>query len=158
MFKIGNGYDVHKLVEGRRLILCGVEIPHIVGLLGHSDADVAAHALSDALLGSVALGDIGKIFPDNDPAYKDADSMKLLAHVAALVRECGYMPVNADITIMAERPKLAPYIVQMRENIAAACGVGVDAVSVKATTTEGLGFVGREEGIAASAVVLVTSI
>lgn len=153
--RIGHGYDVHKLVENRRLILGGVEIPFEKGLLGHSDADVLLHAISDALLGAVAFGDIGGMFPDNDPAYKDADSLKLLEQVVARLKENGYTVGNIDATVLAQRPKLAPFIPAMRENIAAACGVAVDAVSVKATTEEGLGFTGTGEGIAAHAVCII---
>lgn len=153
--RIGHGYDVHKLVENRRLILGGVEIPFEKGLLGHSDADVLLHAISDALLGAAAFGDIGGMFPDNDPAYKDADSLKLLEQVVARLKENGYTVGNIDATVLAQRPKLAPFIPAMRENIAAACGVAVDAVSVKATTEEGLGFTGTGEGIAAHAVCII---
>lgn len=153
--RIGNGFDVHRLVEGRELWLCGVRVPYEKGLLGHSDADVAIHALCDALLGSLALGDIGKHFPDNDPAYKGADSKLLLAAVMKMVCERGYKLGNADITIMAERPKLRPYIDEMRACLAAICKVDVEDISVKATTTEGLGFTGRREGIAAQAAVLI---
>lgn len=153
--RIGQGYDVHRLVEGRDLWLCGVKIPHGLGLLGHSDADVAIHALCDALLGALALRDIGYHFPDTDPWYKGIDSRLLLSEVMRLVRERGYGLGNADITIMAERPKLKPHIEEMRESLAEVMGVEKDNVSVKATTTEGLGFTGREEGIAAQAVVLL---
>lgn len=149
--RTGNGYDVHALVQGRLLTLCGVTIEHDRGLLGHSDADVAIHALCDALLGAMALGDIGKHFPDNDPRYAGIDSRKLLRQVVALVREHGYRPYNVDITIMAQAPKMSPHIPAMRDNMAADLGISVDAVSVKATTTERLGFVGREEGIASLA-------
>lgn len=151
--RIGQGYDVHRLVEGRRLVLCGVEIPYEKGLLGHSDADVAVHALMDAVLGALALGDIGKLFPDTDPAYEGADSMALLAEVIRLMRESGYTLGNLDITIVAERPKLARHIPAMRESLAAAFECNVDRISVKATTEEGLGLAG--EGIAAKAVVLL---
>lgn len=154
--RIGSGYDVHRLVEGRRCIVCGVDIPHSRGLLGHSDADVALHALSDALLGAVALGDIGKHFPDTDPQWEGADSRRLLRAVVAKVVAAGYRPGNVDITIVAQEPKMAPYIGQMRLNVAADLAVDVDRVSVKATTTERLGFTGRGEGIAAYATVLVT--
>ncbi len=154
MLRIGNGYDVHKLAEGRRLVLCGVEIPHDKGLLGHSDADVAAHALMDALLGALALGDIGMMFPDNAPEYKDADSMMLLMDVISLVTAKGYTLLNLDITIIAEKPKLAPYIAFMRENLALAFSCEIDRISVKATTEEGLGLAG--EGIGAYASVLLT--
>lgn len=154
-FRIGHGYDVHKLVEGRKLILGGVEIPHTKGLLGHSDADVLTHALMDALLGAAALGDIGHLFPDNDPAYAGADSLKLLEAVMDHIRAAGYTVSNVDCTVLAQAPKLKPYIAQMRERLAAAMGVAVDQVSVKATTEEGLGFTGAKEGIAAHAVALL---
>lgn len=153
--RVGNGFDVHRLVEGRRCILCGVDIPHTLGLLGHSDADVALHALSDALLGAVALGDIGAHFPDTDERWRGADSRALLRAVVALVAEKGFSPVNADITIMAQAPKMRPHIDAMRANVAADLGIDIDCVSVKATTTERLGFTGREEGIAAIATVLL---
>lgn len=153
--RIGNGFDVHRLVEGRKLIICGVEIPHSTGLLGHSDADVALHALSDAVLGAAAMGDIGRHFPDTDSRYSGADSRVLLRHVMALVADAGYKIGNADITIMAQKPKMAPYIEQMRRNVAADLLIEADRVSVKATTTEKLGFTGREEGIAAMATVLI---
>lgn len=156
-FRIGQGFDVHRLVEGRDLVLCGVKIPHTLGLLGHSDADVALHALSDALLGAVGCRDIGYHFPDTDPAYKGADSMRLLEAVAAIVAGRGYAIGNVDITIMAQAPKLSPYIEEMRARVAPALGVDADRVSVKATTTEHLGFTGRGEGIAAMAVALVFS-
>ena len=151
--RIGQGYDVHRLVKGRALVLCGVEIPGDMGLLGHSDADVAVHALMDAILGALALGDIGKLFPDTDPAYEGADSMKLLNEVIRLMREQGYDLGNLDITIVAERPKLAKHITAMREILAAAFGCDIGKVSVKATTEEGLGLAG--EGIGAKAVVLL---
>ena len=154
-FRIGHGYDVHKLVEGRKLILGGVEIPHTLGLLGHSDADVLTHALMDALLGAAALGDIGHLFPDNDPAYAGADSLKLLTAVMERIRAAGYAVSNVDCTVLAQAPKLAPHILTMRERIAAAMGVTVDQVSVKATTEEGLGFTGAKQGIAAHAVALL---
>ncbi len=153
MFRIGTGYDVHKLVPGRRLVLCGVEITSEVGLLGHSDADVAVHALMDAILGALALGDIGKLFPDSDPQYKGADSMKLLAEVITRMQSHGYRLGNLDITIIAERPKLAKYIAPMRESLAAAFGCDISRVSVKATTEEGLGLAG--EGIGAQAAVIL---
>ena len=153
--RIGYGYDVHRLVEGRNLILAGVEVPFEKGLLGHSDADVIAHAVADALLGAAALGDIGHLFPDTDPHYAGADSLKLLAEVCRLLREKGFSIGNIDATLLAQRPKIAPHIVQMRENLAAACGIPVGQVSVKATTEERLGFTGREEGMAASAVCLL---
>lgn len=153
--RIGNGFDVHRLVEGRRCIICGVDIPSERGLLGHSDADVALHALTDALLGAVALGDIGRHFPDTDPQWKGADSRRLLRAVVEMVRQRGYAAVNVDITIMAQAPKMAPHIEAMRANVAADLGVDIDCVSVKATTTERLGFTGRGEGIAAQAVALI---
>lgn len=155
MFRIGQGYDVHRLVEGRDLWLCGVRIPHSLGLLGHSDADVAIHALCDALLGALALGDIGKHFPDSEPEYKGIDSRILLRHVMELVRTNGYDVGNVDVTVMAQKPKLAPYIQEMRRTLADTMNVAVEQVSVKATTTERLGFEGREEGISASAVCLL---
>lgn len=154
-FRIGHGYDVHKLVPERPLILGGVMIPHSHGLLGHSDADVLVHAIMDALLGAAALGDIGKLFPDTDPAYCGADSLKLAERVAAAVRDAGYEIGNLDATVLAQAPKLAPHIPAMRQRIAAALGVPDDAVSVKATTEEGLGFTGERLGIAAHAVALI---
>jgi len=150
--RVGMGFDVHRLVEGRKLILGGVDIPHSKGLLGHSDADAAAHAIADALLGAAAMGDIGRHFPDNDARFKDASSMGLLADVARMLAREGYAIVNVDCSIAAEAPKLAPHYPAMRKNIAAAIGVDEGAVSVKATTTEGLGYTGRGEGIAAWAV------
>lgn len=153
--RIGHGYDVHKLVEGRKLILGGVDIPFEKGLLGHSDADVLLHAVADALLGAAALGDIGGMFPDNDPKYKGADSLILLRKTAQRVRAEGYTVVNIDATVLAQAPKLKPYIQTMRANIAEACGMQLDEVSVKATTEEGLGFTGSGEGIAAHAVCLL---
>ena len=153
--RIGIGYDVHRLTEGRPLILGGVTIPHERGLAGHSDADVLVHAVIDALLGAAALGDIGRHFPDTDPEWKGADSMKLLAHVAALVREAGYRVGNVDATVVLQRPKLRPHVEAMRANIAGVLGVGIGQVSVKATTGEAMGFVGREEGAAAHAVCLL---
>jgi 2-C-methyl-D-erythritol 2,4-cyclodiphosphate synthase len=155
MMRIGLGYDVHAFAENRRLILGGVEIAHERGLLGHSDADVLTHALADAVLGALREGDIGKLFPDTDPAFRDADSIELLAQVGALVRERGWTVVDADCVIVAERPKLSPYRDAMCANLARALGVAADSVGVKATTTERLGFEGREEGIAAHAVVLI---
>ncbi len=155
MYRIGNGYDVHKLVEGRKLILGGVEVPHTMGLLGHSDADVLVHAIMDAMLGALALGDIGQHFPDTDPEYSGADSMKLLAHVVELIENKGYRVCNLDSQIVAQRPKLKPYIESMRINIAKAVGVELDRVSVKATTEEKLGFTGNEDGMKAYAVVLL---
>lgn len=153
--RVGNGFDVHRLVEGRRCIICGVDIPHTLGLLGHSDADVALHALADALLGAAALGDIGMHFPDTDPAWKGADSRVLLRAVVELIARKGYRTVNADITIIAQAPKMRPYINAMRANVGADLGIDIDRVCVKATTTEGLGFTGRGEGIAAQASVLI---
>jgi 2-C-methyl-D-erythritol 2,4-cyclodiphosphate synthase len=153
--RIGHGYDVHRFADGRELILGGVEIPYHKGLLGHSDADVLLHAVMDALLGAAALGDIGKHFPDNDPKYKDADSLKLLWEVVGKLKAEGYKVVNIDSTVCAQEPKLAPYIDEMRENIAVACGLKPSAVSVKATTEEGLGFTGKLEGISATAVCLI---
>ena len=153
--RIGQGYDVHRLVEGRKLILGGVEIPFEKGLLGHSDADVLIHALMDALLGAAALGDIGKLFPDRDPQYEGADSLELLRRVCALVRENGFQIGNCDCTVIAQRPRLAPYIEQMRVRIADAMAIRPDRVSVKATTEEGLGFTGEGLGISAQAVALL---
>ena len=153
--RIGQGYDVHQLVDGRKLIMGGVDIPHTRGLLGHSDADVLAHAVADALLGGVRGGDIGKLFPDTDPAYEGADSMKLLAAVADFVRDRGYEILDVDSVIAAQAPKLSPYRDQMRENLARAMGISPENVGVKATTTEHLGFEGREEGISATAVALL---
>ena len=154
-FRIGMGYDAHRLVEGRALILCGVNIPYEKGLLGHSDADVAVHALMDALLGAAGLGDIGKLFPDSDPAYKGISSIELLKRVCALLHAHGYRPGNCDVTIVAQRPKLMPYREEMARNLAAAMGVDISQVSVKATTTEGMGFEGEGLGISASAVALI---
>ena len=153
--RIGHGYDVHRLVEGRKLILGGVDIPWEKGLLGHSDADVLTHAIMDALLGAAALGDIGKLFPDNDPAYAGADSLVLLDRVGERLAQAGYRVGNIDATILAQKPKLAPHIPQMRANLAARLGLDVDQVSVKATTEEGLGFTGAGEGMAAHAVCLL---
>lgn len=153
--RIGHGYDVHRLVEGRRCIIGGVDIPFELGLDGHSDADVLTHAVMDALLGALALGDIGRHFPDTDPAYKGADSLALLCHVSALIREKGWQVGNIDATVLAQAPKLAPHIVQMRENLAAAMECDVDRVSVKATTEEKLGFTGAKQGIAAHCVCLL---
>ena len=158
MLRIGHGYDVHQFAEGRRCILGGVDVPSERGLLGHSDADVLAHALADAVLGAARLGDIGKLFPDTDPAYEGADSLVLLSHVAELVRTQGFQILDADCTVAAQAPKLSPYRDQMRQNLAGALGVDVDQVGVKATTTERLGFVGREEGIAAWAVALLQKV
>lgn len=156
--RIGMGYDVHKLVEDRKLIIGGVEIPYEKGLLGHSDADVLLHAISDAILGAAALGDIGKHFPDTDPSYKGADSLKLLEEVVKLVNDKGYVIENIDSTIIAQKPKMAPHIPQMRANIAKALGVDIDRVNVKATTEEGLGFTGAGEGISSQAIALLTSV
>lgn len=156
MIRIGTGYDVHRLVEKRRLVLCGVEIPSELGLLGHSDADVAVHALMDAILGALALGDIGKLFPDSDPQYKGADSMKLLAEVVSRMEKSGFALGNLDITIIAERPKLAKYIPAMRQRLAEALRCDISQVSVKATTEEGLGLAG--EGIGTQAAVLLESV
>ena len=153
--RIGHGYDVHRLAEGRRLILGGVEIPHRTGLDGHSDADVLLHAIMDALLGAAALGDIGMLFPDADPAFEGASSLALLKEVGARLERAGYSVVNLDATVLAQRPKLAPYREAMRANIADALGLEVSQVSVKATTEEHLGFTGREEGIAAHAVAMI---
>lgn len=155
MLRIGHGYDVHRLVEGRRLILGGVEVPHTLGLLGHSDADVLTHAVMDALLGAAGLGDIGRHFPDTDPAYAGADSLKLLDHVVELLGARGWQVGNVDATILAQRPKLAPYLEQMRENLAARMKAALEQVNVKATTEEKLGFTGAEEGVAAHAVCLL---
>ena len=152
------GYDVHKLVEGRDLIVGGVNIPHTLGLLGHSDAVVLLHAFMDALLGAAALGDIGKHFPDTDPAYKGISSMKLLEHVAALIEEKGYVVENIDATIIAQKPKMRPHIPQMEENIAKALHIDVDQINVKATTEEGLGFTGTEQGISSQAICCLTTI
>lgn len=157
-FRIGHGYDVHKLVENRRLILGGVEIPHTLGLLGHSDADVLVHAVMDALIGAMALGDIGKHFPDNDNAYLDISSLKLLSRVKDLLSENGYSVSNIDATVIAQKPKLASHIEAMRENIAQTLEISASQINVKATTEEHLGFTGREEGIAAHAVVLIEKI
>lgn len=155
--RIGHGYDVHRLTEGRKLILGGVEIPYDKGLLGHSDADVLAHAVADSLLGAAALGDIGTHFPDTDPAFKNADSLMLLTRVCTLLTQKNYRIANIDATVIAQAPKLKPYIPAMRERLAAACGVGLDQISVKATTEEHLGFTGAGEGIAAHAVCLIES-
>lgn len=158
MIRIGQGYDVHRLVPGRELWLCGVKMDHSLGLLGHSDADVAIHALCDSLLGALALGDIGAHFPDSDPKYAGIDSKKLLVEVCSLIREHGYRPGNVDITIAAQRPKLAPHIAEMRSTLAGVMQIPIDHVSVKATTTERLGFEGREEGISATSVALLFKI
>lgn len=151
-FRVGTGFDVHKLVENRKCIICGVEIPYEKGLLGHSDADVALHALMDALLGAAALGDIGKHFPDTDQRFAGADSLKLTEHVVGLLQEKGWTVNNVDVTIIAQKPKMAPHIEAMRKNIAAVLQIDLDQVNVKATTTEKLGFTGRGEGIASEAV------
>ena len=153
--RVGIGYDVHRLVEGRKLILGGVEIPHTLGLLGHSDSDVLLHAIMDALLGAAALGDIGQHFPDTDPAYKGISSILLLKHVGALLRDNGFTIGNIDATIIAQRPKLAPFRPQMTANVAQALEISENQVCIKATTEEGLGFTGRQEGIAAQAIVLL---
>lgn len=153
--RIGHGYDVHKLIEGRKLILGGVDIPHTVGLLGHSDADVLLHAIMDSLLGAASLGDIGKLFPDTDDRFKGADSIVLLKEVVRVLSENGYSIVNIDSTVIAQSPKLKDYIVKMRENIANACNIDISCVSVKATTEEKLGFTGRKEGISAHSVCLI---
>lgn len=153
--RIGHGYDVHRLVEGRKLILGGVEIPHTLGLLGHSDADVLTHAVMDALLGAAALGDIGQLFPDSDPAYAGADSVALLGCVRDVLEEHGFAVVNVDATVLAQAPKLAPHRAQMRQNLAAALQIPVECVSVKATTEEGLGFTGTGEGMCCHAVCLL---
>ncbi|MBP3653883.1 MAG: 2-C-methyl-D-erythritol 2,4-cyclodiphosphate synthase [Oscillospiraceae bacterium] len=153
--RIGHGYDVHRIVEGRALILGGVNIPWSKGLLGHSDADVLAHAIMDAILGAAAMGDIGMLFPDNDPAYKGADSLVLMREVVRRVRAAGYEIINIDTTILAQAPKLSPYKQQMRQNLADAAGLDIACVSVKATTEEGLGFTGSGEGMAVHAVALL---
>ena len=153
--RIGNGYDVHRLAEGRKLILLGVEIPYERGLLGHSDADVAAHALMDAMLGAAALGDIGRLYPDKDPAYEGISSMLLLADVKKRIEEAGFSVGNLDVTIIAQAPKIAPYREEMRANLSRILAISPDRISVKATTEEGLGFTGRMEGIAAQAAVLL---
>lgn len=156
--RIGHGYDVHRLAEGRKLILGGVDIPWEKGLLGHSDADVLTHAVMDALLGAAGLGDIGQHFPDTDPAYAGADSLKLLEHVTGLLKERGFAVGNVDATILAQRPKLAPHIPRMRDNLAQAMGIDPGRVNVKATTEEGLGFTGSGEGMAAHGVALIEKI
>lgn len=156
--RIGSGYDVHRLAEGRKLILGGVEIPYKKGLLGHSDADVLVHAVMDALLGAAAMGDIGRHFPDNDEQYKNISSLLLLEKVSLLLKERGYNTINIDATVIAQRPKLAPYIEQMVKNMADVLGVPCDSINVKATTEEGLGFTGSGEGIAAQAVCMIEKI
>lgn len=157
-FRIGSGFDVHKLVEGRKCIICGVEIPYTKGLLGHSDADVALHAMMDALLGAAAMGDIGKHFPDTDERFKGADSLRLTEHVVGLLKEKGWQVNNVDVTIIAQAPKMALHIQQMRANVAKVLEIELDRVNVKATTTEKLGFTGRGEGIAAEAVASIVRI
>lgn len=156
--RVGMGYDVHKLTEDRKLILGGVEIPHTLGLLGHSDADVLLHAIMDALLGAAALGDIGKHFPDTDPAYKGISSVKLLTHVMELLRQHHFAVGNVDAVIIAQKPKMAPHIPQMRKNLVQAMGVEEDRINIKATTEEGLGFTGRGEGIASQAICLLEEV
>ncbi len=155
MYRIGQGFDVHRFVADRPLVLCGVTIPYHAGLLGHSDADVAVHAVMDAMLGALALGDIGEWFPDTDPAFKNANSMELLVKIISDEHFSTYEVMNLDITIIAEHPKIKPYVDQMRTNLAEVLDCAPDRISVKATTTEGMGFCGREEGIAAMAVVLL---
>lgn len=155
MLRIGHGYDVHRLVEGRKLILGGVEVEHSLGLLGYSDADVLLHAISDALLGAAAMGDIGAMFPDTDPAFKDADSLLLLKQVVERLEKSGFSVGNIDATVIAQKPKLKPFVEKMRENIALACKVDISRINVKATTEERLGFTGSEEGIAAHAVCII---
>jgi len=156
--RIGFGYDAHRLTPGRPLVLGGVEIPYPLGLRGHSDADVLTHALGDALLGAVAAGDLGRHFPDTDPAFKDISSLILLERIMAVVQSRGYQPVNVDITVVAEQPRLAPHIPRMIDNLAPILGLAPEDVSIKATSTEKMGFAGREEGIAAYAVVLVSAV
>ena len=158
MYRTGIGFDVHTLAEDRLLIIGGVQIPHPKGLLGHSDADVLVHAVMDAVLGALALGDIGQHFPDTDAEFKDANSLKLLSHVQGLAEEKGYVCTNLDSIIMAEKPKMAPHLMEMRTNLASALNIKMEQVSIKATTTERLGLIGREEGIAAQAIVLLNSI
>jgi 2-C-methyl-D-erythritol 2,4-cyclodiphosphate synthase len=157
MMRIGHGYDVHRLVPGRELVLGGIWIPHETGLLGHSDADVLTHAVMDSLLGAAAMGDIGALFPDSDERFSGADSIQLLEQVAAILTDAGYRIVNFDATVLAQAPKLRPYIDAMRRKLAQACGIPMDCVSVKATTEEGLGFTGQKKGIAAHAVCLISS-
>ena len=157
MYRTGIGFDVHTLAEDRLLVIGGVQIPHPKGLLGHSDADVLVHAVMDAVLGALALGDIGEHFPDTDPEFKDANSMELLGHVQCLVEEEGFVCTNLDSIIMAEKPKMAPYLMEMKTNLAFALKIKTEQVSIKATTTERLGIIGREEGIAAQAIVLLNS-
>lgn len=155
MMRVGHGYDVHRLVENRACIIGGIVIPYEKGLLGHSDADVLTHAIMDALLGAAALGDIGQWFPDSDPAYQGADSIQLLQEVCSKLKENGYDIHNIDATILAQAPKMKPYIINIRERLSVACGISIDQINVKATTEEGLGFTGKGEGIAAHAVCLV---
>ncbi|KKK37026.1 2-C-methyl-D-erythritol 2,4-cyclodiphosphate synthase [Mesobacillus campisalis] len=155
MFRIGQGFDVHQLTEGRPLIIGGIEIPYEKGLLGHSDADVLLHTVADACLGAIGEGDIGRHFPDTDPAFKDADSAKLMEHVWGIVKEKGYKLVNADCTIIAQKPKMAPYIEQIRDRVAELLEASAEQVNIKATTTEKLGFTGRGEGIAAQVALLL---
>ena len=157
MYRTGIGFDVHTLAEDRLLIIGGVQVPHPKGLLGHSDADVLVHAVMDAVLGALALGDIGQHFPDTDVEFKDANSMELLRHVQCLVEEKGFVCTNLDSIIMAEKPKMAPYLLEMKTNLASALKIKTEQVSIKATTTERLGLIGREEGIAAQAIVLLNS-
>ncbi len=156
--RIGHGYDVHRFAEKRKLFIGGIEIPHQKGLLGHSDADVLLHAVCDALLGAAALGDIGKHFPDNDETFKNIDSKLLLKHTVGLIKEKGYVVGNIDCTVIAQKPKLAPYITDMKNCIAEICGVDADFINVKATTEEKLGFTGREEGISAHAVCIINKV
>jgi len=158
MMRVGFGYDAHRLTPGRPLVLGGVEIPHPLGLSGHSDADVLTHALGDALLGAVAAGDLGRHFPDSDPAYQGISSLILLERIMTVVQSRGFQPVNVDVTVVAEQPRLAPHIPRMIDNLAPILGLAPDAVSIKATSTEKMGFAGREEGIAAYAVVLVAAV
>lgn len=153
--RIGHGYDVHKLIDGRKLILGGIEIPHEKGLLGHSDADVLLHAIMDSLLGAAALGDIGKIFPDNNPIYLNEDSCILLKRVCELIKNKGYLISNIDATVIAEEPKINPYIMRMREKISETCNIDIDFINIKATTEEGLGFTGSKQGISAHAVCII---
>ena len=158
MIRVGFGYDAHRLTPGRPLVLGGVEIPHPLGLSGHSDADVLTHALGDALLGAVAAGDLGRHFPDSDPAYQGISSLILLERIMTVVQSRGFQPVNVDVTVVAEQPRLAPHIPRMIDNLAPILGLAPDAVNIKATSTEKMGFAGREEGIAAYAVVLVAAV
>ncbi|MBP1047166.1 2-C-methyl-D-erythritol 2,4-cyclodiphosphate synthase [Enterococcus sp. BWM-S5] len=155
MFRIGQGFDVHQLAEGRKLIIGGVELPFHKGLLGHSDADILLHAITDALLGAAGMGDIGHLFPDTDPVFKDADSLELLRQSNEKVKDAGFTINNIDCTILAEQPKMKPYLEAMKDNIAAACGIDKDQINLKATTMEKMGFIGREEGMGAMAVALL---